>query len=384
MKYVIYMGVFFMPNGNAAAHRATAFVRMIKELGYVPVIIGMEREFCISDVLETKNIHDGVHYYSINYPKNTMEWFKILYDIKGIKQIVTSLGVENVQAIIAMDYFSVALYRLIKYCRNNNIRFIADTVDWFTKSNYPFPKNLIKDIDTKIRMQYFHKKVTHMITISKYLKKYYSNSVKNIVQIPGVYNNEVSGRIYEGNNLLRFCFVGSPGVMCEKEKIDWMIKAILSINQIEKKVEFIVAGIDKETLVCNRPDITSLTGFDESIECLGRLSHDECLQLISKSDFSVIIREDNLLSKAGFPTKLGESFACGTPVFVTPTSDIVDFIPKGYGVVTSDCTSESVLEAVKELIEIPKERIIEMHGIVRSGNPLDCMRFIDEMKEIIG
>lgn len=385
MKYVIYTGVLFMPDGNAAAQRANAFSSMIKKNGYVPVIVGMD-SLCEKPIIETKKETDGVIYFSMHYPSSIKGWLKMLYDSKSIIDVIKYFGYENVQAVIAMDYFAPALKRMMDFCSNYNIRFIIDTVDWFAKSQYSFPKCVIKDIDTWLRMKILNKKTKYMITISKYLYNYYHNYVENIVYVPGViHKDDVYDDLprYQKQEKLTLCFVGSPGKKCDKEKIDWLIQAICKINMQKNIIKFIIVGIDKQTLIQNRPDLTSISGFDDSIICKGRLQHSECLKIISKSDFSVIVRENTLLSNAGFPTKVGESFACGTPVFVTPTSDIEEYIPEGYGVVTNDCTYESIERKLEELSQLSSENILDMHNKVIADNPLDYSRFFMRIRKVI-
>ena len=387
MKYVIYTGVLFMPDKNAAAQRANAFARLIKLAGFMPVIIGMNIENDSNCILNSKEYRDNTLYFAMNYPNSTTSWLKMLFDYRQIVVVMEELGKENIHSIIAMDYFAPALNGLMSYCTKNKIRFIVDTVDWFAKSQYSFPKNIVKDLDTNLRMKWLNKKADYMITISEYLKAYYENSKKRIVQIPGIY---AQGE--EQCDLLRIdktdskilAFVGSPGLKCEKEKIDWVIKAICKINSETLKIQFLIAGIDKETLRKNRPDLTDLPQFDQSILCLGKIEHDECLKLISSSDFSVIIREDSLLSNAGFPTKLGESFACGTPVLVTPTSDIKKYIPTGYGIITENCTYDAVEKSLVLLTTYSAEDITRMHALVKSDNPLSYEKYIDEIKEVLG
>lgn len=384
MKYVIYTGVFFMPDGNAAAQRAHAIEQILKKLGYTPIIIGMNQNGDSGKILESKYEKDDSFYYSINYPQKSIDWIKVLFEIDHIKTVVNTLGCENVHAIIAMDYFSIALNRLIKYCKRNNIRFIADTVDWFAKSNYKFPKRIIKDFDTFYRMKIVHKKSEYMITISSFLKKYYTSNVKKIVQIPGMFVPlKCNLKTYESNKILTLAFVGSPGKKCEKEKIDWVIQAVCKINKEKIRIKVILVGVDKKSLEVNRPDITALNKFDESIDCLGRLEHDACIDIITRSDFSVIIREDTLLSNAGFPTKLGESYACGTPVLATPTSDIADYVPEGYGFVTETCTYEAVEKGIYNLLLLPQTYIENMHMKIRRDNPLSYTKFVKAMQEVI-
>lgn len=383
MKYVIYTGVLFMPDKNAASQRAQAFAKMIKNLGYTPIIIGMSNEITTENILETEKKDDDYILYEMKYPKNNSSWLKMLINIKEITKIIEYYGRANIKAIIMMDYFSVALYRINKYCKNNNIKIIADTVDWFEKSNYNFPKNIIKNLDTVFRMKLIYKKMNQMIVISKFLYDYYYKD-KKIVMIPGVViEKKILSTDWKAEEKIKLSFVGSPGNRFEKEKIDWILKALEKIDPNGEKIKFFIAGIDKKILKENSLKIVNEKFFNKGVVALGKISHKKCIELIESSDFSVIIREDTLLSRAGFPTKLGESFSCGTPVFVTPTSNIKDFILKDYGIVSLNCTEKEVEKSLMEILNLTKNRREQMHKVVREYNPLSWNKFLTEFNEIL-
>lgn len=374
-----------MPDKNAAAHRAMAISRIVESVGYVPVVIGMDKNIDNDDIIKTKKEFFKTSVFEMHYPSNSIEWLKMLFDSKQVIRVIEYLGISNIQAIILMDYFSPALYFLMKYCKKHNIRLILDTVDWFSKSSYPFPKNLIKNFDTFIRMHFLNKKTDYLITISSFLEDYYKKHVDQLFRIPGIYYSSCSTKQikYIPGNVKLISFVGDPGKKCQKEKIDWVIKAVCKINKKAKKIKFVVAGIDKETLRKNRPDLFLLENFDDSVEIIGRISHNDCSELLIRSDFSVVIREDTLLSNAGFPTKIGEAYANGTPVLTTPTSDISDYVYDGYGFVAKDCSYEAVEQMLIKISDLQQDEILSMHNIVIKDNPLDYRKYIKIFQKII-
>ncbi len=381
-EYIIYTGTIFMPDMNAAAQRAKAMAKLIQSCGYTPVIVGMTSN--VHNILDTKKCYDNIQCYSMNYPASMKDWLYRIISIEELICVVRHIGSKNVKAIIAMDYYAAALIRLNKFCEKNDMILIADAVDWFEKSDYQFPANFVKDFDTVLRMKYIYKKFDRMITISVFLNNYYKGAVNRIVRIPGIsYSKGDYEYNYIPNRILTLTHVGRPGKKCEKEKIDWMIKIACDINSKQKKVHINIAGVSLHTLKKYRPDIVGLNEFDSTVTIYGRIPHSECMQLITQSDFSFIIREDTLLSKAGFPSKLGESYVCGTPVLATPAGNVQEFIPKTHGFVSSKCTYESVKSMIDTILKLDKSYILQMHHNVKKRNVLSADLYVDEMRKIL-
>ena len=79
----------------------------------------------------------------------------------------------------------------------------------------------------------------------------------------------------------------------------------------------------------NNYNINDVKKFNSRITFFGRLSHKESLEYVKRADYSLIIRDDNRLTKAGFPTKFTESISCGTAVISTDNSDLKKYIVNG-------------------------------------------------------
>jgi len=93
-----------------------------------------------------------------------------------------------------------------------------------------------------------------------------------------------------------------------------------------------------------------------SVNLLGRVKHTNIPNILYDHDIMLLPRPFTLISKAGFPSKLGEYLAMGKPVVLTATGDIPVYLTDG----VSACLvySESVREfadKVTWLIRNPKE-----------------------------
>ena len=71
-----------------------------------------------------------------------------------------------------------------------------------------------------------------------------------------------------------------------------------------------------------------------------------------KADYSIFIRPRRRSSDAGFPTKLAESMAVGTPVITNDTGDVGLYIKDGEnGYLLSEGTADELTAVLKEILK---------------------------------
>lgn len=387
-KYVLYIGAMVMPDQNAGAQRTMSLAKSIRDVGYTPVIIGLSYEENMPlNILETKKIYQGIESYAIPYPKTIKQWLKRMVSINEFCKIISHYGKNNIHSIIAIDYEVIALYRLRKLCNDCGIFLIADNMEWYEKSTLAFPKNFVKDLDTFWRMKIFYPKLKNKICISRYLYDYYSRMTPqfNTVLIPVTVDAE-EGKwktlpTYEPEEYIKIVYAGNPGDYCIKERLDWLIQAVCEINGADLKCQLTIIGVEQEYFETQYPQLTKYLEYHNVIY-LGKKTHMECLRIISNSDFFTIIREDRLVTRAGFPTKLSEGLACGTPVITTPSSNITEYVVEGEnGFITESFDYESLKKTLLRAVKTSRIELENMRKNCKNNMELDYRKFNEALAD---
>lgn len=371
-----------MPDRNAGAQRAMSLAKSIFNAGYTPVIIGLSYEENMPrNILETKKEYQGITCYAIPYPKTIKQWLKRMTSIRDFCKIMNYYGKDNIHSIIAIDYEIIALYRLKQFCKDYGIFLIADNMEWYEKSTLPFPQNIVKDVDTFLRMKKFYPKLKNKICISRYLYNYYSNMTPqfNTALIPVTVDVEEekwkSLPIYKPSEYIKIVYAGNPGDYCIKERLDWLIQAVCEINMSGYKCKLTVIGVEQKKFELQYPSLVNHLEY-HNIVYLGKRTHRECLEIISNSDFFTIIREDRLVTKAGFPTKLSEGLACGTPVITTPSSNIIEYVIDGEnGFITESFDYDSLKQVLLRAVATSRSDLEDMRKKCKENNDLDYRNF---------
>lgn len=324
-KRALYIGGFHLPDKNAAAQRVIGNSKILSELGYTMYFMGI----CFKENRQkkfTKESYDNLEYYSKPrvYPKSKKKWLKFITSIKDVKEALNTLD-ELPELIIAYNYPAICLFKLNQYCKKKKIKLIADITEWYLPTGNLLIKT-VKTLDSYFRMMYVHKKVNGLIVISRFLSDYYGKE-KNIILPPLIDKSSEKWINIDAsilNSELSLVYVGSIS-HGQKDRLDFILSSLARLKDQGYKFKFTIVGLTKEEYIHHYKN-THHKSLDDNVFFLGRKTHNESINFIKKSDFSIFLREKNRLNMAGFPTKFVESIACGTPVITNDTSDLKGYV----------------------------------------------------------
>lgn len=366
MRKILYIGGFEMPDRNAAAQRVIANAMTLRTLGYEVAFIGPTKD-------QTTIIREfnGFKLEYIDYPKSLEQWIKYITTFVSTDRILE----YNPDYVILYNFPAIASLKILKNCHRNGIKVIHDLTEW-ESSNGWLPREIIRKIDINIRMRYCMRKMDGVIAISRYLHDYYSRYTKTILVPPTIdlANPKFDrGRVLTSSNPIQLVYAGSIGAG-NKERLDYIIH---TVNKV-KSLKLIVVGLTAEQYVnaygCLPKDCSN-------VEFKGRVSHNDAVNIVCHSDFQMLIRENNLKNKAGFPTKFVESMSCCTPIIATITSNICDYLIDGKNgfIVDEKNPLQSVLEKVAKL---SIEEVIAMKDSCRNFIGFDYRNYKEEFLKI--
>ncbi len=345
-KIAVIAGNFIFPDGNAAGKRVAGLGLILRDLGYMPVFIGVGKAVCDGAVkAATAGSGLGMHSYSIPYPESTVDWMNYPRQVKRTIKIIKGIGEEKIALLLLYGSPAISLWmwEMMKYAKNRGVRVIADCVDWIQFSGRGFLKNIVKFLDTNLQKRLLIPHADGIITVSRFLHGFYMKSGCNAIMVPPVFDTEELARSYprrEAGSARRkrlFCYAGVPfdatGKKSKgglKDRIDRTVDIFADIWKTERNFRFDVFGVTEQEYLSVFPEqrakIQALNG------CAifhGRADNADVLRAIAGSDFTILQRDDTLITRAGFPTKVSESISLGIPVIADRTSNIDEFIEDG-------------------------------------------------------
>ncbi|EAR56470.1 hypothetical protein SKA34_20025 [Photobacterium sp. SKA34] len=329
IKKVYYIGPFSFPDGGAAARR---ILGNIESLNQECIVIDGKDEVL-------KSSYQGIEIISCaerpNKESSFLTKLKKYFNISKNTISYINEQEELPDTIILYSGYSPYLFRLIPFCKKNNIKLIFDCVEWYQ------PKSKIEYLykpyywNIELSMRYLLKKCDYIICISKYLENYYKASGSGVVRIPPTikFNKNIIPVPNEiENNKIKLVYAGNPG---HKDLLNDIIEAI---NGLEDYFELHIVGV---------------SGVNQkSIYYYGYLPHYKSLNIVKSCHFSILLRPNNKVSNAGFSTKIVESMCNGIPVIANNTGDIKDFVNKENGFLFEGEDSSALHVILKKISNI--------------------------------
>ena len=364
-KEVLYIGTFQLPDLDAASHRVINNAKAFRELGYGTIFLGVKKT--INSLI--KSNYYGFDVWERKYPNNNIRWFKYMIDYKTIINLIVRYN--SIKFIILYNLPSFLMYKLIMYGKKNDIKIISDCTEWYQN------RNIIKKIDTKLRMEILNKKTHGVICISSRLEKYYKPFTKTILVPPLIDKNDSIWDITASSpgKRTQFIYSGRPGK--HKDKLNLIVQ---SLNEIALDYSFIILGITEKDYLKYYPQHKNIVLTNKKIKFLGRVKHNDSLQLIKNSDFQIFFREQTRVNNFGFPTKFVESFSLSIPVITNDTSDLSNYISTfNNGVLINDISISEIKNVLSNIINNTK--LIEtMKKNCGDKNIFDYHNYVNDFK----
>jgi glycosyltransferase involved in cell wall biosynthesis len=367
-RTILYIGSD-LPDQSAAAHRVFSNGKALRDYGYEVVFLSTKRNLYKKETTLFENFE--IHF--INYPKNIVNWIKHIVSIENEKKLISRYN--NIYAVIYYDCPAIVLYRLKNYCKKNKIAVVSDCAEWHTVSHLKGIKRIIKFMDINLRIRFVQKKMDGLIGISSFWTDLYKNKIMQVTVPPLIDKLDKKwGECQKTeNNVKKFVYAGNMGN--EKDRLNLCIDALYKIKN--KSFLFNIIGITKEQYLKKFESHRELLkDMENKIVFHGYIPHCDVLEHIKKSDFSILIRENIRKNNAGFPTKLGESIACGTPVIASDFSDVRQYVEKYQLGILID-TVNDIYSGLERAISMNNDELEKLKQNCLNCNAFDYRNYVN-------
>lgn len=365
MKNILYIGGFEMPDKNAAAQRVMANALLLRDMGYSVSFIGPTK-----DRSKTIPSANGFSFEYLDYPKSITQWLKYITTFITADRILS----YKPDFVVLYNFPSIASLKILRLCHKHGIKVIHDLTEWESAGRFS-PREVIHWMDINLRMRYCMKKMDGVIAISRYLYDYYK-PYTNVALVPPTVDlqNEKwdRNRHLTTGGRVQLVYAGSSGA--NKDRLDRIIEVVKRFSTMDLNIIGLTKEQYKEAYKIDNVD-------SDNIHFYGRVSHAEAVRAVQNADFQMLIRDNTLKNKAGFPTKFVESMSCCTPLIATRTSNICDYLTDGINGFVVD-ENQDLFKVLSRVLALDKSQIISMKQNCKDFQGFDYRNYQEELSKL--
>lgn len=141
----------------------------------------------------------------------------------------------------------------------------------------------------------------------------------------------------------------------KKDGVESLVKAFYRVNIQFPDLKLFIAGNGDKT---NLEKLIKDLNLSTTVSLLGLLSKDKIPYLLSAAQILVLPRPNSLQAEGGFPTKLGEYLASGTPVIASRVGEIDAYLNDDeISFISPDNIENDLVENIIETINNKKEAL---------------------------
>jgi glycosyltransferase involved in cell wall biosynthesis len=387
---IAFAGNFKFPTGDAYSPRAIGIGKILRLAGYETYYQGVNSA---QDIRDDSGSYQGFHYKNFQPVKSATSTFSRMAStlFSGYQSAArVASGPGEYSHVILNSCYGHYLYPFLNMARRKRWNLLIDVVEWYDYSHLHYGRIGPLALDVYLAMTKLIPKASGVIAISTYLEDYYKQRGVRTIRIPQIVDldeakwNFSTPESFDPTSL-NLVYAGVPG---KKDLIGNAIRGLKVLSAQGVRIKLHLFGPTRNDVkLCLNAEaglVDELEG--KAIIFYGRVSQEEMPKLLAKADYSLLIRPNERYAKAGFPTKLVESFAAGIPMIANLTGDIGMYLRDGVtGFVLADWSPEAFVAKIKSICAVSQEHAAIMRVATRNEakRSFDLNNYVDLMKRFL-
>lgn len=340
-----------------------------------------------------RNITDyGVEYTYLNFVNRpsgkVLKLFGDVYAFYFLTRLLFSwLGRRKQITVFAYNnelYHSILLNC---FCRLAGIKLVTFVPEYYDVSEFSGSiTRKLRWYGFLINFNYLNRLSSQLIVFSNFIKSKYIDKKypegKILVQ-----PNLTDFDFWKDVNLDRVFTVGYSGTLYKKDGIEYLLTALSILKKRGIEVNALIVGdvINEKSILPSLISYCRNLGIEDTITFTGHVSLDAVKERLNKCMILAITRPRIIQTLAGFPTKIGEYFACGKVILSTEIGDVGSYFHDRQDIVFAEAgNSQSIADNLEWILtnqDMVKE--IAENGYLRANELLNYKKIVPSMIQFV-
>lgn len=361
MNRILYIGSGGFPFGNARSLRMRSFCKLFADLGYeIDVVSDWNSSNGVPGIWRCLTKRNRDEYLGSNHLTRFQRYYA---------EVARALGNES-YCFAFVTEMPERVHKIQQLCRSRGVPMIGDSCEWYDSSTWKYGVLDPHNLAFQVAHRAWYTRWDAVVSISTLLDGYYNNHDVPSIVVPTILDvKQTSFRCDSdaSSRDINLLFAGSFGG--SKDTVAPMVEAatVFSEGHSARKMVINILGPTKEEVKKALGNELYVRGIESGVLIIhGRVSQEHVADYWLKADYGLFLRPNRRSSNAGFPTKLGEGMAVGTPFITNRTGDIPLYIKNATdGILLDSCTKEECLAVVESLISMSDSEHSTMRASAR-------------------
>jgi glycosyltransferase involved in cell wall biosynthesis len=328
-----------------------------------------------------RNLTDyGVKYTYLSFVnRSSNKLLKIVGDLYGIFSLTallfSLLGNRKQTTVFAYNNELHHSLLLNCFCKLAGIRLVTFVPEYYDISEFSGNFfNKLRWYGFLVNFHYINRISNKLIVFSTYIRDKYIEKKypeKNILVQPNLTDFDFW---HTGDADTSFT-VGYSGTPYKKDGIEDLLTAVSILRNKNLDVTAIIVGdvVNEKSIIPSLTDFCEKLGIERSVTFTGLVSLEEVKKWLNKCIVLAITRPDIVQTVAGFPTKIGEYFACRKIVVSTKIGDVGKYFTDRYEIVFAESGNpQSIADNIEWIINNREAgRTIAQNGYQKASELLN-------------
>ncbi len=302
----------------------------------------------------------------------------LLFSLLGQRRKVTIFAYNNEL------YHSILLNC---FCKMAGIKVVTFVPEYYDISE--FSGSITKKLrwyGFLVNFHYLNRLSSRLIVFSNFIKEKY------------IEKNYPENRILVQPNLTNFDFwmlpetetaytVGYSGTLCKKDGIEDLLMAVSILRNRNLRIKTLILGdmVNEESVLPSLKSYCENLGIEKDVTFTGLVPLADVKVWLHKCMILAITRPNIVQTVAGFPTKIGEYFACGKTVLSTKIGDVGSYFKDRRDVVFAEAGNPvSIADNLQWILNnFEESRGIANNGLLRADELLNYKKIVPSMMQFV-